>query len=97
MPVLRGRQYAHYFDKIRHYVNCPDCGESSQSRLSKDDAIAIWNTRPREEELLEIIKLVRRVVELGNSDEAALEWMQANTELCSKADDILKKYEVKNE
>ena len=90
-PFCGGDNARIIFDKVRHYVNCPKCGVSSQPSLIKDDAIAIWNTRPREEELKNMLELV--LFDLTTEEPKSL-----HTDITSdKIKELLKKYEVGNE
>lgn len=96
-PMCGSKKLFVYDDGWDCFVQCVKCGCHGGTRKTKQKAIQAWNTRPREEELLGVIKQVQKVIDLSSSDDDALEWLKANDELLKVVEETIKKYEVENE
>lgn len=67
-----------------YYCYCTECGAMSSGHLEKEETITDWNTRPAEQELLEVLK------ELVKPEFHIEEFAEAR----EKAEQLIEKYEV---
>lgn len=73
--------------RINYWVMCEKCGKASDCYDTPEKALSVWNTRPREEELLDMLKRMEACY-LSLGDAEIITW---------EAGKLIKKYEAENE